>query len=55
VTLHNILELLIAVVALPAPLVTEASAAYMRSDVALLQLHFLKELNGRYVFRRRLG
>lgn len=54
-TLHNILELLIAVVAILAPLVTGATSAHMRSDFALFQLHLLKELNGRYVFRRRLG
>lgn len=50
--LHNVLELLIAVAAILAPLVTGAISARMRSDFAMFQLQLLKELNGRYVFRR---
>jgi len=52
VALHNVLELLIAVAAILAPLVTGAISARMRSDFAMFQLQLLKELNGRYVFRR---
>ncbi len=51
-TLHSILELLIAVAAILAPLVTGAISARMRSDFAMFQLQLLRELNGRYVFRR---